>query len=64
MAKMTTLAEFESVFPKLEADLVAQAEQYKLPQAELEWYKKVRRSTRDKLRGWPGKSWLTWRLLV
>ena len=41
MAKKTTLAEFESIFPKLEEDLVAQALQYTLPQGELDWYKKV-----------------------
>lgn len=37
----TTLAEFEAVFPKLEADLAEHAQQYKLPQPELEWFKKV-----------------------
>lgn len=37
----TTLKEFESVFPKLEADLAEHAQKYKLPQAELEWFKKV-----------------------
>lgn len=37
----TTLKEFEAVFPKLEADLAEHAQKYKLPQAELEWFKKV-----------------------
>lgn len=37
----TTLKEFEAVFPKLEADLAEHAQTYKLPQAELEWFKKV-----------------------
>lgn len=37
----TTLQEFESVFPKLEADLVEHAQKYKLPKEELEWYKAV-----------------------
>lgn len=37
----TTLQEFESIFPKLEADLVEHAQKYKLPKEELEWYKAV-----------------------
>lgn len=40
MAQKTTLKEFEAVFPKLEADLVEQAQKYGLPKGELEWYKK------------------------
>ncbi|RYP64781.1 hypothetical protein DL769_006526 [Monosporascus sp. CRB-8-3] len=40
MAKQTTLQEFESVFPKLEADLLEWAKGYKLPQDQLDWYKK------------------------
>ncbi|KAI1084163.1 terpenoid synthase [Whalleya microplaca] len=40
MAKTTTLTEFESVFPKLEEDLVAWVKQYNLPQEQLDWYKK------------------------
>ncbi|PSR80576.1 isoprenoid synthase domain-containing protein [Coniella lustricola] len=36
----TTLAEFEAVFPKLEADILEHAQKYKLPAAELEWFKK------------------------
>ncbi|RYP79264.1 hypothetical protein DL770_006749 [Monosporascus sp. CRB-9-2] len=40
MAKQTTLQEFESVFPKLEADLLESAKGYKLPQDQLDWYKK------------------------
>ncbi|ROW06107.1 hypothetical protein VMCG_04665 [Cytospora schulzeri] len=39
MAQKTTLKEFEAVFPKLEADLLEQAQKYKLPKGELEWYK-------------------------
>jgi hypothetical protein len=42
MATKTTLKEFESVFPKLEEDLLAWAAQYKLPEQYMEWYKKVR----------------------
>lgn len=42
MAQKTTLQEFESVFPKLEADLVEHAQKYNLPQKELDWYKAVR----------------------
>lgn len=41
MAQKTTLKEFEAVFPKLEADLLEQAQKYGLPKGELEWYKKV-----------------------
>ncbi|KAI1762719.1 terpenoid synthase [Hypoxylon sp. FL1150] len=41
MAKKTTLKEFESVFPKLEEDLLAWVKQYNLPQEQQEWYKKV-----------------------
>ena len=41
MAQKTTITEFESVFPKLEAALVEQANSYKLPVQALEWYKKV-----------------------
>lgn len=37
----TTLKEFEAVFPKLEADLLEHAQNYKLPKAELEWFKTV-----------------------
>ncbi|KFH47647.1 Farnesyl pyrophosphate synthase-like protein [Hapsidospora chrysogenum ATCC 11550] len=40
MAQKTTLKEFESVYPKLEETLLDHARSYKLPQAELEWYKK------------------------
>jgi hypothetical protein len=42
MAQKTTLQEFESVYPKLEEALLEHARSYKLPQAELEWYKKVK----------------------
>lgn len=41
MAQKTTLQEFESVFPKLEADLVEHAQKYNLPKKELDWYKAV-----------------------
>ena len=41
MAQQTTLKEFESVFPRLEQDLVDWAKQYKLPQEQLDWYTKV-----------------------
>jgi farnesyl diphosphate synthase len=41
MAKTTTLKEFESVFPKLVEDLLAQANQYKLPEEFVKWYKAV-----------------------
>ncbi|KAI1335205.1 terpenoid synthase [Xylariaceae sp. FL0016] len=40
MAQKTSLQEFESVFPKLEEDLLAWAKQYNLPQSQMEWYKK------------------------
>ncbi|KAH8158471.1 hypothetical protein CIB48_g9777 [Xylaria polymorpha] len=40
MATKTTLKEFESVFPKLEEDLLNWVKQYNLPQQYLEWYKK------------------------
>ncbi|KAK0635207.1 isoprenoid synthase domain-containing protein [Bombardia bombarda] len=39
MAQKTTLKEFESIFPKLEAALLDHAKSYKLPQKELDWYK-------------------------
>lgn len=41
MAKQTTLKEFESVFPKLEEALLDHAKSYKLPQQQLDWFKKV-----------------------
>ncbi|PKS08014.1 hypothetical protein jhhlp_006626 [Lomentospora prolificans] len=40
MAKKTNLKEFESVFPKLEADLLEQAASYNLPKPFLDWYQK------------------------
>ncbi|KAI3336086.1 terpenoid synthase [Ustulina deusta] len=40
MATKTTLKEFESVFPKLEEDVLNWARGYNLPQQYLEWYKK------------------------
>ena len=42
MAQSTTLEEFEAIYPKLEAALLDDAKALKLPQAEYEWYKKVR----------------------
>ncbi|CAM1508231.1 Fc.00g050790.m01.CDS01 [Cosmosporella sp. VM-42] len=40
MAQKTTLKEFESVYPKLEAALLDHAKSYKLPQEQLDWYKR------------------------
>ena len=37
----TTLAEFEAVFPKLQADLLEWAKGHNLPQQALDWYKQV-----------------------
>jgi hypothetical protein len=41
MAKMTTLKEFESIFPTIVEDLLAHAKQYGPPQMALDWYKTV-----------------------
>ncbi|KAI1103281.1 terpenoid synthase [Jackrogersella minutella] len=41
MAKKTTLKEFESVFPKLEEDLLDSVKKYNLPKEQQEWYKKM-----------------------
>jgi hypothetical protein len=41
MAQKTTLKEFESVYPKLEAALLEHAASYKLPEKEAQWFKKV-----------------------
>jgi farnesyl diphosphate synthase len=41
MAKQTTLEEFNSVYPKLEEALLDHARSYKLPQEQLDWYKRV-----------------------
>lgn len=41
MAQKTTLKEFESVYPKLEAALLDHAKSYKLPEEQLNWYKRV-----------------------
>lgn len=38
----TTLKEFESVYPKLEEAILDHARSYKLPEAELKWFKEVR----------------------
>lgn len=40
MAQKTTLKEFESVYPKLEAALLDHAKSYKLPEEQLNWYKR------------------------
>ncbi|KAK5993440.1 Farnesyl pyrophosphate synthase [Cladobotryum mycophilum] len=40
MAQRTTLKEFESVWPKLQEALLDHAKSYKLPEAELNWFKK------------------------
>ncbi|KAL7903420.1 terpenoid synthase [Trichoderma sp. SZMC 28014] len=40
MAQKTTLKEFESVWPKLEEALLDHARSYKLPAAELTWFKR------------------------
>lgn len=42
MAKMTTLKEFESIFPTIVEDLLTHAKQYGPPQMALDWYKAVR----------------------
>lgn len=44
MAQKTTLKEFESVYPKLEEALLDHARSYKLPEKELNWFKKVRQN--------------------
>lgn len=41
MAQKTTLKEFEAVWPKLQEAILDHARSYKLPQAELDWYKTV-----------------------
>nr|Q92235.1 RecName: Full=Farnesyl pyrophosphate synthase; Short=FPP synthase; Short=FPS; AltName: Full=(2E,6E)-farnesyl diphosphate synthase; AltName: Full=Dimethylallyltranstransferase; AltName: Full=Farnesyl diphosphate synthase; AltName: Full=Geranyltranstransferase [Fusarium fujikuroi]CAA65641.1 farnesyl pyrophosphate synthetase [Fusarium fujikuroi] len=40
MAQQTTLQEFNSVYPKLEEALLDHARSYKLPQEQLDWYKR------------------------
>ena len=42
MAKITTLKEFESIFPKLAEDILDHAKQYKLPEEFVKWFKAVR----------------------
>jgi hypothetical protein len=37
----TTLKEFESVWPRIVADLQDHCKQYKLPQQSLDWFTKV-----------------------
>lgn len=41
MAKITTLKEFESIFPKLAEDILDHAKQYKLPEEFVKWFKAV-----------------------
>ena len=41
MAQQTTLEELNSVYPKLEEALLEHARSYKLPQEQLDWYKKA-----------------------
>jgi hypothetical protein len=41
MAKKTTRAEFESVFPKITEDILDDAKKYNLPEAFVEWYRAV-----------------------
>jgi farnesyl diphosphate synthase len=41
MATKTTLKQFESVFPRLVEDILAHAEQYKLPEQFSNWYRAV-----------------------
>lgn len=40
-AQKTTLQEFESVYPKLEAAILDHAKSYKLPESETNWFKLV-----------------------
>jgi hypothetical protein len=40
-AMPTTIKEFESVWPRIRADLQAHCQQYKLPQDSLDWFSKV-----------------------
>ena len=49
MAQQTTLDEFNSVYPKLEEALLEHARSYKLPQEQLDWYKRVSLSPNLKL---------------
>ncbi|TQV93556.1 hypothetical protein V2A60_010045 [Cordyceps javanica] len=39
-AETTTLQEFESIYPKLSAAILDHAKSYKLPQGELDWFKR------------------------
>lgn len=41
-AETTTLQEFESIYPKLQAAILDHAKSYKLPQGEMNWFKLVR----------------------
>lgn len=41
----TTLKEFESVWPRIAADIADHAKQYKLPKQSLDWFVKVCDST-------------------
>lgn len=40
-SETTTLQEFESIYPKLEAAILEHAQSYKLPQGEMNWFKLV-----------------------
>jgi farnesyl diphosphate synthase len=42
MSKSPALEKFESVFPQLVEDLLAQSKSYGLPQQALDWFKNVR----------------------
>lgn len=42
-AETTTLQEFESIYPKLQAAILDHAKSYKLPQGEMNWFKLVRK---------------------
>jgi hypothetical protein len=44
MAQTTTLKKFESIFPQLVEDILEHAQQYKLPEEFVTWYKAVRSS--------------------
>lgn len=41
MPQPTTLQEFESVWPRIVADLKDHCKQYNLPQQSLDWFTKV-----------------------
>lgn len=41
MAQRTTLKEFESVYPKLEEAIIEHAKTFRLPEPQLDWYRRV-----------------------